>query len=211
MKPAWVEIRAITKHGIKMGLQLHFSRWLEDIVLSSANFFLVFGGNDVLGNDYDPKTSLFNTIYQADQTSPLEWPRELLADHLHKHLQPLYLQPLNPSETDSCVGDYGSEDGSSDTPSWYSFGSNSVSSRNVSTTNYSSFKDNRRYDKEMLITDNICLAYQHGSCSYGEDYHGLHPSEHGGGDVLHYCGLCWSDSPDQPMLWSGLQVQRSPF
>ena len=114
------------------------------------------------------------------------------------------------SDTDSCVLDYGSENGSSDTPSWYSFGSNSVSSTNMSTTNYSSFKDSRRYDKELLITDNICLAYQHGSCSFGEDYQGFHPSEHGGGDVFHYCGLYWSDSPDN-QCYDPAYKCRGPF
>ena len=91
----------------------------------------------------------------------------------------------------------GSDDGSTGTPSWYSYGSNSsVYASNVSSTNQSSFKHYRRYDKELLITDKICLAYQHGSCSFGEDFQGFHPSEHGGGDVFHCCGLCWTDSPD---------------
>ena len=108
-------------------------------------------------------------------------------------------------DTDSNMGSDGSldgsddrsEDGSSGTPSWYSFGSNpSVYASDVAISNYSSFKHNRRYDKELLITDNICLAYQHGNCSFGENYQGFHESEHGSGDVFHCCGLCWTDSPD---------------
>ena len=105
------------------------------------------------------------------------------------------LEEYGSEEDDATMGMDGSLYGSYGTPSWYSFGSNSVSSSSKSSTGHSRFKNGRRYDREMLISDNICLSYQHGRCSYGDDYHGLHPSEHGQ-DVLHYCGLCWTDSPD---------------
>ena len=105
------------------------------------------------------------------------------------------LEEYGSEEDDATMGMDGSLYGSYGTPSWYSFGSNSVSSSSKSSTGHSRFKNGRRYDREMLISDNICLSYQHGRCSYGDDYHGLHSSEHGQ-DVLHYCGLCWTDSPD---------------
>merc|ERR1712129_680957 len=94
-------------------------------------------------------------------------------------------------DTDSNMGSDGyddiSEDGSSGTPSWYSFWSNPSVYASDAISSYSSFKHNRRYDKELLITDNICLAYQHGNCSFGESYQGFHESEHGSGDVFHCC------------------------
>ena len=91
-----------------------------------------------------------------------------------------------------------SEDGFS-LPYWSSNSSvDSDMSSNVSSdvsSGYSCFNNGRRYDKSMLISSNICLPYQHGSCSYGEDFDGFHPSGHGK-KVFHYCGLCWTDSPD---------------
>ena len=113
-------------------------------------------------------------------------------------------------DADSSMGDYGSEDGYDDgsedvstgTPSWYSYGSNS----SVYASNHSSFKHNRKYDKELLITDKICLAFQHGNCSFDEDLQGFHPSEHGGGDVFH----CWSDSPDN-QCYDPAYKCRGPF
>ena len=82
-------------------------------------------------------------------------------------------------------------------PYWSSNSSvdSDMSSDMSSASGYSCFKGGRRYDKSMLISDNICLPYQHGSCSYGDDYDGFHPSGHGK-KVFHYCGLCWTDSPD---------------
>ena len=88
--------------------------------------------------------------------------------------------------------DYESELGSS-LPYWDSLDESNVSSSDESSSGSSGF--DRRYDRDLLITDNICLAFQHGNCPYGEGFQGFHPIEHGS-DVYHYCGLCWTDSPD---------------
>ena len=53
----------------------------------------------------------------------------------------------------------------------------------------------RKYNKDLLIENNICLAFQHGTCSYEDDYVGYHPDGYGH-QVLHFCGLCETDSPD---------------
>ena len=60
---------------------------------------------------------------------------------------------------------------------------------------YSSSGDffGRSYDKSLLIKDGICLAYQHGNCSFGSQT-AKHMNAFGR-SVLHVCGLCWTDSP----------------
>ena len=91
----------------------------------------------------------------------------------------------------------------SDSPSWYSF----ESSSSESSVNSSFFSEKhrsrlesrlvskRKYDKDLLISNNICLAFQHGTCDYDDDYVGYHPNVYGQ-KVLHFCGLCETDSPD---------------
>ena len=89
---------------------------------------------------------------------------------------------------------------SPDLPFWDSLESVSSSvssvSSSVASSGYSRSSDffGRKYDKSMLIEDRICLAYQHGNCIY-EDQAIRHENAFGQ-NVLHYCGLCWTDSPD---------------
>ena len=89
---------------------------------------------------------------------------------------------------------------SPDLPFWDSLESvtpsvSSVSSSEAS-SGYSRSSDffGRRYDKSMLIEDRICLAYQHGNCIYADQ--AIRHENAFGQNVLHYCGLCWTDSPD---------------
>ena len=96
----------------------------------------------------------------------------------------------------SGLGGNGSSVGSSepDLPYWdssesdYSFGSSGRTS--VTSSMYSS---GRRYNKSLLIKDGICLAFQHGNCP--NQYEDKHVNAFGQ-KVLHFCGLCWTDSPD---------------
>jgi len=91
----------------------------------------------------------------------------------------------------------------SDLNSWDSFGS--ASSESSVNTSFFSEKhrerwesrllSKRKYDKDLLIRNNICLAFQHGTCPYDDDYEGYHRNEYGK-KVLHFCGLCETDSPD---------------
>ena len=87
--------------------------------------------------------------------------------------------------------------------SWDSFGSTSSES-SVSSSFFSEkhrarlesrLVSRRKYNKDLLIENNICLAFQHGTCSYEDDYVGYHPDGYGH-LVLHFCGLCETDSPD---------------
>ena len=69
--------------------------------------------------------------------------------------------------------------------------SQSTSSSGYSRTNEFS---GRHYNKSLLIKNDICLAYQHGNCIYGDQ--GIKHENAFGRNVLHFCGLCWTDSPD---------------
>ena len=70
----------------------------------------------------------------------------------------------------------------------------SFSSQSSSSSGYSGSSEffGRHYNKSLLIKDGICLAYQHGNCSYGGQT--KHENAYGK-NVLHVCGLCWTDSP----------------
>ena len=89
---------------------------------------------------------------------------------------------------------------SPDLPFWDAFETVSSSSsssgytQSSSTSGYSHSSDffGRTYDKSLLIKDGICLAYQHGNCSFGQTV--KHKNKFGK-SVLHVCGLCWTDSP----------------
>ena len=89
---------------------------------------------------------------------------------------------------------------SPDLPFWDAFETVSSSSSSSGytqsslTSGYSHSSDffGRTYDKSLLIKDGICLAYQHGNCSFGQTV--KHKNKFGK-SVLHVCGLCWTDSP----------------
>lgn len=53
----------------------------------------------------------------------------------------------------------------------------------------------RKYHRDLLISYNIYLAFQHGTCPHDDKYQGYHPNAHGQ-KVLQYCGLCETDSPN---------------
>ena len=82
--------------------------------------------------------------------------------------------------------------------------SSSTSSFSVSSSGNSRSSDfwGRQYDKSLLIKDKICLAYQHGNCIY-DDQAIRHENAYGQ-KVLHYCGLCWSDSPDNQCYYAAI-------
>ena len=74
-----------------------------------------------------------------------------------------------------------------------SFGSSERSS--FTSSKYSSVGNSlgRRYDKSLLIKHRICLPFQHGNCP--DQYEDHHTNDYGQ-EVLHCCGLCWTDSPE---------------
>ena len=76
--------------------------------------------------------------------------------------------------------------------------SSSSSRYSQSTSSSGYFRKNefsgRHYNKSLLIKNDICLAYQHGNCIYGDQ--GIKHENAFGRNVLHFCGLCWTDSPD---------------
>ena len=97
-----------------------------------------------------------------------------------------------------------------DLPVWDSFetesssSSNSGYSQSSTSSGYSQFSTSsgqsgsgeffgRHYNKSLLIKDGICLAYQHGNCTYGGQT--VKHENAFGKKVLHVCGLCWTDSP----------------
>ena len=70
-----------------------------------------------------------------------------------------------------------------------------VSSNGSSSRSFGSkLTTHRKYDKNLLIGRSICLAYQHGTCPFGEQADSHQNGE--GRKVIHYCGLCETDSPD---------------
>ena len=107
------------------------------------------------------------------------------------------------------LGEDRSDDGSSlpTLPSWDCF--ESVSSAASSANSSSSslrhkIPGGRRYDKNLLIQDKICLPYQHGTCPYTYDNKGKHTNGYGQ-EVLHCCGLCWTDSPENQCYYPATQ------
>ena len=88
-----------------------------------------------------------------------------------------------------------------DLPSWDSFESDSSMSDTFSEDSSSSDFWDRSYDRNLLIKDRICLAYQHGNCIYPDQ--GIKHENARGQNVLHYCGLCWTDSPENQCFFPG--------
>ena len=74
-----------------------------------------------------------------------------------------------------------------------SFGSSEISSLTSSKYSSVSNSSDRKYNKSMLIRDGICLAFQHGNCP--DQYEDKHVNAYGQ-KLIHFCGLCWTDSPD---------------
>lgn len=91
------------------------------------------------------------------------------------------------------------EDGTSlpSLPFWDSLESVPSSRSSLGTSAYSfgsRLTTHRKYDKNLLISSSICIAFQHGTCPYGEEADS-HVNRNGE-KVIHYCGLCETDSPD---------------
>ena len=108
-------------------------------------------------------------------------------------------QPITIPHTQSGMSQDGFSDSSSLTslPFWDSRSVPSLGSSLKGSSTYSMgsrLSTHRKYDKNLLIGRSICLAYQHGTCPYGEQTDS-HPNGQGG-NVIHYCGLCETDSPD---------------
>ena len=113
-----------------------------------------------------------------------------------------------PNFAGSELGEDRSDDGSSlpTLPSWDCFESASsvASSANSSSSSFrQKIPGDRRYNKNLLIKDNICLQFQHGTCpyTYGEGKH----TNGFGQEVLHYCGLCWTDSVENQCYYPAIQ------
>ena len=107
------------------------------------------------------------------------------------------------------LGEDRSDDGSSlpTLPSWDCFESVSsvASSTNSSSSSFGQkITGDRRYDKNLLIKDQICLPFQHGTCPYTYDSKDKHTNGFGQ-EVIHYCGLCWTESPDNQCYYPATQ------
>ena len=108
------------------------------------------------------------------------------------------------------LGEDRSDDGSSlpTLPSWDCFESASSIASSRANSSSSSLRQkipgNRRYDKNLLIEDQICLQFQHGTCPYMYDSKDKHTNAFGQ-EVLHCCGLCWTDSPDNQCYYPAIQ------
>ena len=107
------------------------------------------------------------------------------------------------------LGEDRSDDGSSlpTLPSWDCFESVSSfasSAKSSSSSLRQKIPGDRRYSKNLLIKDKICLQFQHGTCPYMYDSEDKHTNGFGQ-EVLHYCGLCWTDSVENQCYYPAIQ------